>query len=354
LRNNRKLGMILVLFSMALLLSVFPYIDASASRFEYERAAEGTEPAFALPVTPLARDSLAVPGSLTPLPLADRPMKLQPAPPSTVPAPAPVPAAVPDARSLCGLDCPAVAAPPKPIAPEPVSYQQYVTTAYYLNVRKGAGTDSQIVRVVEMGELLNVRGKTDNGWLELDDGSFVHSAYAQLVHRDEGKSAASTKTLAPPALDASTPAKPSSSVHSDSGLTLEHIGVIMQDTALDEPSLASAVLEIEDEYGINAFFTIAVMKLESGNGKSKLAKMKNNLFGLNATGGSNSQAYAFDTKADSVRKFGKLIADAYVDEGYTTVEKVGGKYCPANDKWPALVKKIMNSDHRKLVDSPVI
>jgi uncharacterized FlgJ-related protein len=91
------------------------------------------------------------------------------------------------------------------------------------------------------------------------------------------------------------------------------------------------------------------MRLESGNGESNISKNKNNLFGLNAIDGDKyNKAFSFKTKGDSVRKFGQLISEYYLGEGYTTVEKVSTKYCQANPEWSSLVMGIMNSDYRKL------
>ncbi|TJY44009.1 hypothetical protein E5161_01015 [Cohnella pontilimi] len=161
----------------------------------------------------------------------------------------------------------------------------------------------------------------------------------------------SADTLEPavPATEAD-PAKPTSAVLSDSGLTKEHIAGMFEDTALSGQALEDPILEIEEKYGINAYFTIAVMKLESGNGTSRLAKEKNNLFGLNAIDGrQNELAFRFRTKGDSVREFGDIINRVYLKKGYTTVEKVAKKYCPANPKWASLVKNIMKSDYQKYV-----
>jgi beta-N-acetylglucosaminidase len=144
------------------------------------------------------------------------------------------------------------------------------------------------------------------------------------------------------------PEKPTSTVKTDSGLTEEHISTIFKGSALENEGLEEVILEIEETYGINAYFTIAVMKLESGNGESRLAQTKNNLFGLNAIDGKMDQAFSFETKGDSVRKFGQLISNNYVDKGYTTIEKVSKKYCPSNSEWPSLVVSIMKSDYRKL------
>jgi flagellum-specific peptidoglycan hydrolase FlgJ len=144
------------------------------------------------------------------------------------------------------------------------------------------------------------------------------------------------------------PKKPTSIVMTDSGLTEDHISTIFKGTALEDEGLEEVILEIEEMYGINAYFTIAVLKLESGNGESRLATTKNNLFGLNAIDGNINEAFSFKTKGDSVRKFGQLISKSYVDKGYTTIEKVSKKYCPSNSEWPSLVASIMKSDYRKL------
>ncbi|WP_164472649.1 glucosaminidase domain-containing protein [Cohnella candidum] len=245
-------------------------------------------------------------------------------------------------------------------APQKPRASSYVTTAFYLNIREEPSSKARILKVVEKGTELNVIQTTDNGWLRLEGGGYVHGGYAQLSPQQTRESQSMAADALKPARSsrpyklpepakAVRPADPTPTVRSDSGLTEEHIARIFEGTALEGQHLESAILEIEEDYGINAYFTIAVMKLESGNGKSRLAKSKNNLFGLNATGNGNKQAYRFDTKADSVRKFGQLIAKNYVGKGYTTVEKVAQKYCPANSKWPRLVKGIMVSDHVKLL-----
>ncbi|WP_219837371.1 glucosaminidase domain-containing protein [Paenibacillus sp. R14(2021)] len=271
----------------------------------------------------------------------------------------------------------------------------YKVTSFYLNVREMPSADSKILREVKQGTLLEVLTATESGWLSLKEGGFVHGRYAVPVAEAAApmnKSLASTQTIvpigatlplttpassapaanktsitalpskameqeqSPPVTDGiaateagGNPVKPSSKVMSDSGLTKAHIALILKGTKLEGQGLEEAVLGIEEKYGINAFFTIAVMKLESGNGKSKLARTKNNLFGLNATGNGNVKAYAFATKGDCVRKFGQLISDNYVERGFTTIEKVGGKYCPANGRWAGHVRSIMRSDFSKLI-----
>lgn len=249
---------------------------------------------------------------------------------------------------------------------KPAPADTYEVTAYFLNVRANAYAKSKIIDVVKKGDILDVIKKTDNGWLLLKGGGYVHGGYAKRIDRTGetppavGLSPASSapahselKSPAPspssPSSTPSKPKKPTNKVQTKSGLTAEHIETIFEGTALAHYGLEEVILEIEEQYGINAFFTIAVMKLESGNGKSSLARKKNNLFGLNASGGEeNKRAFAFKTKEECVKKFGQLIAKNYIGKGYTTVDKIARKYCPANPKWTGLVSKIMQRDYKKL------
>ncbi|MFD1953827.1 glucosaminidase domain-containing protein [Paenibacillus thailandensis] len=247
----------------------------------------------------------------------------------------------------------------------------YQVTAYHLNVRSGPDAETKIVKVVDRGMELAVKQQLPSGWLELQDGGYVNGKYAKAVSAIE---LAAVKQTTPPlhlqtlAGDAqpgqeaakltlqqddterqpAKPAKPTSKVETASDLTEADISELFEGTELEGHGIEEVVLEVEEEYGINALFTIAVMKLESGNGKSKLAKNKNNLFGLNATGGGNHKAFSFETKGDSVRKFGQLLSKHYVGKGLTTIEKIAKKYCPANPKWASLVMNIMKRDYKKL------
>lgn len=255
-------------------------------------------------------------------------------------------------------------------SPQAPAVEIYEVSAYYLNVRANPYNGSKVLRVVEKGTRLEVAAVTDKGWLRLSGGGYVHGGYASKIDADEpavrvpgnGLPAPETKPAQQPTQnDAGAagsdesqealpdPSSPTNRVQSDSGLTEAHIAKLFKGTALAGHGIEDVVLEIEEDYGINALFTIAVMKLESGNGKSKLSRTKNNLFGLNATSGDpNNKAFSFKTKADSVRKFGQLLADKYVDKGFTTIDKVAAKYCPASSSWAGKVKGIMKSDYRKL------
>jgi len=260
--------------------------------------------------------------------------------------------------------------PHKPVSSE-VRAQDYIVTAYYLNIREKPGKEAAILRVIEQGTVLEVVQAEANGWLRLKGGGYVHGAYARRTSdgtagageaqrfvppsppKGTERIAAVSSGMAPAAvkvgLPAGNPVRPSGRIDAASGLTERDIADLLEGTELAGHGLEAVILEIERDYRISAFFTIAVMKLESGNGSSRLARKKNNLFGLNAIDGDAfNKAFRFDSKADSVRTFGELIAEKYMKKGYTTVERVARKYCPANGKWPDLILKIMKRDYKKL------
>jgi hypothetical protein len=247
----------------------------------------------------------------------------------------------------------------------------YAVTAYMLNVRYEADAASKIVNVVTKGTVLEVTRTTDNGWLELKNGGFVHGSYTEAIKNvskpavyveaaavEAGVLEGETLQAAPlaKAVEPVEPVqhvelkKPSSTVASHSGLTEEHISKVLKNTAFEGEGLEKAIVELEHTFGINSYFTIAVMKLESGHGKSQLAQRKNNLFGLNASGkDAYTNALSFSSKGESVKEFGQIISSYYIDKGLTSVDKIAGKYCAANSNWPSLVKSIMNSDYKKLL-----
>jgi beta-N-acetylglucosaminidase len=241
---------------------------------------------------------------------------------------------------------------------------KYEVTSYYLNIRLNASVTSKILKVVPKGTMLEILNTTDQGWLNLKSGGYVNGKYAKLYVNDkyaklmdrDFKQSVQVKSLSVPSqltVDkdiGGALSKPTSFVKSDSGLIVAHLEKLFKGTSLAGHGLEQAIIEMEEEYGINAYFTIAVMKLESANGNSSLSKNKNNLFGLNAIDGDkNNKAFSFKTKVDSVRKFGQLISNNYLGKGYTTIEKVSKKYCSANSKWSSLVISIMNNDYRKLI-----
>ena len=107
-------------------------------------------------------------------------------------------------------------------------------------------------------------------------------------------------------------------------LTADEIVTLTQGTGLE--GIEDAVVEIEERYGINALFTVALAMLESGHGESWLAVNRNNLFGICAYDTDTDAATSFSSKSECVRYWGKLIHDEYFAHGRTTLESINAIY----------------------------
>lgn len=89
-------------------------------------------------------------------------------------------------------------------------------------------------------------------------------------------------------------------------------------------------LELQDKYGINAVFLAAITINESENGTSYSARKRNNVGGIRYKNSYRFRTYnnvseCLDDMADNLK-------DNYINEGRTTVARIGSKYCPVNDK----------------------
>jgi hypothetical protein len=103
----------------------------------------------------------------------------------------------------------------------------------------------------------------------------------------------------------------------------------------------SKIDAVAEKYAIDRRFIAAVMCLESGLGKSRICREKNNYFGLNARD-SNPYKYAFTFKTaeDSIEYFGSLIRDNYINKGKETLKEINERY--ATDKtWHSKVLSYM-------------
>lgn len=104
--------------------------------------------------------------------------------------------------------------------------------------------------------------------------------------------------------------------------------------------------ESEKKYGVPASVTLAQYALESGYGKSTLAKTKNNYFGMrNGSKGWQS----FDSKADSFDAHGKLLSSSLYSSktaNASTVEEyvngIAETYAPSSDGNNNYAGQIMN------------
>jgi beta-N-acetylglucosaminidase len=122
-------------------------------------------------------------------------------------------------------------------------------------------------------------------------------------------------------------------------LTADEIAQILAGSNL--AGIEDAVVEVEEKYGVNALFTISLAMLESGHGKSYLARTRNNLFGICAYDGNEGAASSFGSKSECVRYWGKLIHDVYFANGRTSLESINAIYA-SNPEWASHVRSIMS------------
>lgn len=101
----------------------------------------------------------------------------------------------------------------------------------------------------------------------------------------------------------------------------------------DMKGLGQAFSEAE-QHGIDARFLIAVARLESGNGKSRVAQNKNNLFGWTCSTGYK----VFETKEQGIDFVALKLREKYFDKGLTTIDTVAKRYC--NAEWGELIEGI--------------
>ena len=105
---------------------------------------------------------------------------------------------------------------------------------------------------------------------------------------------------------------------------------------------AEIFIQAEVQTGVNARFLAAIAALESGWGKSDLAKYKDNLFGWTCEYGYES----FGTKQECILMVAQDIKDKYLTEGGAyfegwTVEDVAKHYNTVNPAWADTVREIM-------------
>lgn len=90
-----------------------------------------------------------------------------------------------------------------------------------------------------------------------------------------------------------------------------------------------AFLNAQKKYGISASVLAGICIHESGNGKSRLAKTKNNIGGVRIAG--STKFRTFNSVAECIDYMGSLLKRKYVNQGLTTLSQINSKYCPPSD-----------------------
>ena len=124
--------------------------------------------------------------------------------------------------------------------------------------------------------------------------------------------------------------------------TVEEYDYILKDTRLE--GYGYCFKKIEDEYGVNGLFAMAVATLESGLGKSSLGQNNNNFYGIRGKGSSWAK---FESVESGILYFGKLMNNSlYYGK---TIKKIAPIYC--NDDWADKVSSIMTRYINKLEEA---
>lgn len=91
----------------------------------------------------------------------------------------------------------------------------------------------------------------------------------------------------------------------------------------------STLLRLQEKYGISAAFLAAIAINESANGSSYSARKRNNVGGVRKAGSTKFKVYK--SVDDCLEDMAKFLKKNYIDQGRTTVGRVGAKYCPTSD-----------------------
>lgn len=110
--------------------------------------------------------------------------------------------------------------------------------------------------------------------------------------------------------------------------------------------LSQAFYNGEQQHNINALFVLAIVRLESGNGTSHLARTKNNLGGIK----SGEESYrTFESKDECITYMFDLLDRKYISMGRVTIPKIAAIYCET-DGWRPQVSSIMQQLIQKCME----
>lgn len=141
-----------------------------------------------------------------------------------------------------------------------------------------------------------------------------------------------------------------SNIKSKSGLNAEQLAVAEKTISPGNGYHADAfqaMVDAENNYGLNALFILAHADIESAHGNSYYAKTRNNLFGFNAIDSDPNQASSYASQADSIDFYGNFLNKYYLTPGAvyyngTTPHGVFVKYSSSHDSEAQSVVGLMN------------
>lgn len=125
--------------------------------------------------------------------------------------------------------------------------------------------------------------------------------------------------------------------HTKTNYSPAQLNMMLVDTGLE--GYGEAFYNMEQTYNVNSLFAIGVAMHESANGY-KLANTYN-YFGFRG----NNGWMGFDSPADCINYFGKLISNNY--NHLSSIEAIQSKYCPDGTSWASMVKQHMKEKFNK-------
>lgn len=122
-------------------------------------------------------------------------------------------------------------------------------------------------------------------------------------------------------------------------------------------NLGSAFIDVENKYGINAYFGMAQAVLETGWGVSAIAEQKNNLFGITAYDANPyGDASSYNSPADCVEYWGQFLKTNYLTVGgnyYVSTTPAGvARHWASDPNYASKIVNIMNLLSSKVSSSP--
>ena len=218
----------------------------------------------------------------------------------------------------------------------------YSIVADALNVRETPDPNGKVIGVYYEHDIVEIVSK-EGDWYKTEDG-YIKAGYLQVVNDKPAKIARVSRGAN---VEYRGELDFSLDVVHQSNITVAQLQKVTKGTGLE--GTEEAMVSAEINKGINVLFTIAVARLESQNGNSKIARDKNNLFGIHAFDyDPYHTAYSYSSKSECVESFADLVKNDYVNKGLDTPSKINPIYC-TSDTWGYQVTTIMKEVYRNIL-----
>lgn len=222
--------------------------------------------------------------------------------------------------------------------------EMVVTSEMGVNVRKDNNEKAEVVNAIPYAEPVQVVAKKGE-WYKTEENTFVSAPYLMEKNKAIESGAVDMRMSRSGEFDA----EPMVATSGRSNYTLADLEVLARTFNLS--GTERAALECEDTYNVNASFSYAVARLESGNGTSSIYKDKNNAFGLGAHDSDPyNLAISSTSNADGFYKFAGFIKSRFFDNGIYTLNEISPIYC-SSSSWAQQVEELMWENHTIIMNA---